>query len=478
MKIYENFIGGEWVAHQDILEVVNPANEEIFATVPASNETVAFNALASSQDAQCKWSKTTGVERGAILRKWADLLDNKRDQFAATITQEVGKPLSEAEYEVGFSSDWLRYYAGFDRRIEGEVNTPERPNERMFNFPQPVGVCVAIVPWNFPLAMAVRKIAPALITGNTIVLKPSEEAPISALELAKLGAEAGLPDGVLNVVTGYGNEVGDALVCSNIPGLITFTGSNDTGFYIARCAAKNKTRVSLELGGKAPFIVMEDADIDLAVRTAFISGFMNCGQACISNERTYVHQKNYDEFTSKLTEMVKESKLGQPMNKGTTIGPKISKRELDKVESMVEMAKAEGAKILIGGKRAEGHKFSKGYWYEPTLIGGAHQDMNVMKEEIFGPVIPIMEFHNYDEVINLANDSPYGLSAYLFTNSNNYIMRAIDDLQCGEVFINRGPGESMHGYHTGWKDSGMGGDDGPHGLEQYLRRKTVYLGFD
>jgi lactaldehyde dehydrogenase/glycolaldehyde dehydrogenase len=425
--------------------------------------------------AQPDWGRLTGVERGRLLRRWGHLMEKNKERLARILSEEEGKPLTEALGEIDFGASWFHYYAEFDRRIEGEIVPSDRPNEQIWIVPAPVGVVVGIIPWNYPSAVAVRKIAPALIAGNTIVLKPHEDTPLSALELARLGEEAGIPPGVVNVITGPGETVGEKLVTSAIPRLISFTGSVATGKRIMRNAAEHVTAVSLELGGKAPFIVMDDTDLDAAVRTAVFSRFLNCGQVCICNERTYVHKKIAAKFIEKFISAVRDLKIGNPLREGVTIGPKVNREEWEKIGRYVEDARQNGAEIVTGGKRPEGKEFERGYWFEPTVILGVQQKMRIMQEEVFGPVVPIMEFSDFEEALTLANDSRYGLAAYLFTNDLNRVMRAVRDLECGELYVNRGPGESIHGYHSGWKQSGVGGDDGKHGLEHYVQRKTVYL---
>lgn len=457
------------------MPVYNPATEETIANVAVATEEQVRDALQGAARAQREWARLTGVQRGNFLRHWADLIDRDRDRLARVISQEEGKPLTEALGEVEFGNSWFRYYAEFDRRIEGDILPADKPNEQIWITRAPVGVVVGIIPWNYPFAVAIRKIAPALICGNAIVLKPHEDTPLSALELAKLGAEAGLPPGVLNIITGPGETVGEMLVKDPIPRLISFTGSVPTGKRIMRNAADNVAMVSLEMGGKAPFIVMDDTDLSLAVKTAISSRFVNCGQVCICNERTYVHKAVAKQFIEAFVEEVKTIKVGNPLEEGTVIGPKVNRGELEKVERYVDEARQNGANVLTGGKRPSGSSFGRGYWFEPTVITDVKQDMQIMQEEVFGPVIPIMEFSDFDEALGLANDSRFGLAAYLFTKDMDRVMRAVRDLECGELYINRGPGESIHGYHTGWKQSGIGGDDGKHGLEHYLQRKTVYL---
>ncbi len=473
---YQMYVNGRWIDSKEKIEVVNPATEEIIATVPAGTTEQAADALEAARRAQRPWALLTGVERGRVLRRWADLVDQRRDLFARLIATEVGKPLKEAYAEVDFGNSWFRYYAEFDRRLEGEILPADRPNEQLWIVPQPAGVAVGIIAWNFPFAVAIRKIAPALIAGCSIVLKPHEDTPVSVLELMKLADEAGVPPGVCNVVTGTGETVGDALVRSPVPGVISFTGSVETGKIIARAAADNVTVVSLEMGGKAPFIVMDDCDLDAAVEAAVSSRLVNCGQICIANERTYVQKRIADEFLEKFVQRLKEVRVGNPLDESTELGPKVSHVELEKVDRFVRSALSAGANAITGGKRFDRQgRFERGYWYEPTVLTNVRQDMEIMQAEVFGPVLPVMEFQDFEEGLRYANDSRYGLAGYLFTNDMNKIMRAVRDLEVGELYINRGAGESIHGYHTGWKESGIGGDDGKYGLEHYLRRKTVYL---
>ena len=476
---YDMFINGKWVDSRERLEILNPANEEVLATTPVATPDQVSEALLTAQAAQRPWALKTGVERGKVLRRWADLVDQNRDRFARLISQEVGKPLAEAFGEVDFGNSWFRYYAEYDRRIEGDILPADRPNEQMWIVPQPAGVAVGIIAWNFPFAVAVRKIAPALIAGCSLVLKPHEETPLVALELMKLAEEAGLPPGVCNVVTGPGETVGDALTRSPIPGVISFTGSIETGKIISKVAADNVTLVSLELGGKAPFVVLEDCDVDAAVDAAVFSRLLNCGQICIANERTYVQKSVASEFLEKFVARMAAVRVGDPLADGTQLGPKVSRVELDKVARFVDEAKQAGATALTGGKIYErSGAYEKGYWYEPTVLTGVTQDMPIMRKEIFGPVVPVMEFDDFEEGIAYANDSNFGLAGYVFTNDMNKILRAVRDMEVGELYINRGAGESIHGYHTGWKHSGIGGDDGKYGLEHYLRRKTVYLKYN
>jgi len=475
MTDYGMFINGKWETTKKKTRVLSPANQQPIATVPIADPQSITWALEAAKKSQRDWARRTGVERGNVLRRWADLIDQNRERLARLLSQEEGKPLKEALGEIDFGNSWFRYYAEFDRRMEGEILPADKPNEQLWIFRQPVGVVVGIIPWNYPMAVAVRKIAPALIAGNAIVLKPHEDTPLSALELARLGHEAGVPPGVVNIITGPGETVGAGLVRSPLPRLITFTGSVETGKAIARNAADNVTIVSLELGGKAPFIVMDDCDLDEAVKTAVFSRFLNCGQVCICNERTYVHKRIANRFLERFVDQVEKLKVGDPLELQTQVGPKVNQQELEKVDGYVQRALKAGAKAATGGHCKKGAGFNKGYWYEPTVLTHVRQNMEIMQKEIFGPVIPVMEFSDFEEGLSYANDSRYGLAAYLFTKDVNRIMRGIRDLECGELYVNRGPGESVHAFHGGWKQSGVGGDDGRHGLEHYLQKKTVYL---
>ena len=473
---YDFYAAGRWQGGDDRIEVLNPADESVLATVPDATAAQCAEALEFAKAAQKPWGKLTGVDRGACLRKLADLVDAKKEEFARLLSQEVGKPIREARGEIDFGNSWLRYFAGFDRHISGEILSADQPNEQLWLVPQPAGVAVAVIAWNFPYAVACRKIAPALIAGCAIVLKPHEDTPCTALELAKLAEEAGIPKGVLNVVTGRGANAGAALTSSPLADVISFTGSVATGKLIAKAAAENVTFASLELGGKAPFLVLDDADVDEAVDIAFFSRFLNCGQICTANERTYVQRGVYEQFLDKFVAKVEGMTVGDPLDEEMYLGPKVNRTELEKVDRMVKTAVTAGATTLTGGGIYEPEgTYQKGYWYKPTVVTGVDNSSPLMRDEIFGPVVPVAPFDDFEEGLALANDTRYGLAGYLITNDFNKIMRAVRDLELGELYVNRGCVESIHGYHTGWKNSGVGGDDGKKGLEHYLRYKSVYL---
>lgn len=477
MKPGAMLIGGEWVHAADgaVLSVINPASETEIGRVPAARSADVNRAVDQASAAWPAWADMSPLVRAGYVRKAAELMSRDKERLAGVIVGEQGKTLKEAYGEVDAAVFMLNYAAEWALRVEGDVLPSSKSKETILILKVPHGVVAGITPWNYPLAVPARKIGPALVAGNCIVLKPHELTPLSALELAELFQRAGLPAGVLNVVTGTGREAGAALVAHPAVQYVTMTGSVRAGKEIMAAAAANLTPVSLELGGKAPFIVLEDADVDYAVECAVSSRFANCGQVCISNERMYVQDRIYDTFLHKFVRRVSQLNVGDPMRPDTDIGPKVSRAELDKVAGMVETARREGARVLTGGAPLTAAPYDKGFWYPPTVLGEVHNGMEIMQREVFGPVIPIMKSGSFEETLRLANDSQYGLSAYLFTNNYPKVMEAIRQLSFGELYINRPGGEQFHAYHSGYRNSGIGGDDGKHGFEGYFRKKTVYL---
>jgi lactaldehyde dehydrogenase/glycolaldehyde dehydrogenase len=415
------------------------------------------------------------VQRGAVLRAVAARIREQAEELARLIVAEQGKTITEARGEAEATAGFFDYFAGFERGQVGTMWASDEPGEQLWIKQVPYGVVVGIIPWNFPAALFARKVAPALMAGNAIVVKPHEDTPLSALALGRICAEAGVPDGVVNVVTGAGTVVGDALVRHPLTKLVTVTGSVRAGRQILAAAAENITVVSLELGGKAPLIVMEDADLDRAVANAVEARFWNCGQVCTCNERTYVQRGIHDAFVERFVAQARELKVGDPLREDSQMGPKVSAPELAKVQELVDGAVAAGAEVVLGGGRPEGAEFERGYWFAPTVLTGLGNDAEIVQKEVFGPVLPVLAFDDYEEGIRLANDSPYGLSSYLFTSDLDRAMRAVDDIEAGEVYINKIGPEQLQGFHTGYGLSGMGGDDGHYGYERYSRRKTVYL---
>ena len=475
---WKMYIDGKWVDSKNRREVISPATGEPFTDVPEADTSHIDMAVAAAKRAQGPWGRKSPVERAEYMRRIVALLKRDTEQLAQIITREMGKPISEARGEAaGGAVGFIEYYMEMARRIQGEVLPSDVAEEQIIIQRVPAGVVAAIIPWNYPAALVSRKVGPALIAGCTVVLKPHEMSPLSALFMAQLFDEAGLPPGVVNVVTGQGETVGAHLSRLQDVDLISMTGSVPTGRKIMIEAAKNLKPVSLELGGKAPFIVMDDANIDLAVKNAITSRFMNCGQVCIANERTLVHQDVYQDFVDRFVAMAKTLRVGDPTLAETDIGPKVSLEELEKVEAMVEEAKKGGVKVLMGGGRPSPLPTPKGYWYSATVLTGASPDMPIMQKEIFGPVVPIVPFKTFEEAVKISNDSAYGLSAYLFTNDFQKVMRSMRDVDFGELYINRVGPESLQGFHIGYRNSGLGGDDGIHGLDAYLKKKTCYLNY-
>lgn len=465
-------IGGEWVAPATdaVLAVENPASAQTIGTVPACGAADADRAVRAAAEAQPAWAARPAIERARLLLRWAELIERDIDLLAPIVTSEVGKTIAQANDDLNAAVMFLTWAAESARRLEGEIFPAENPSERIYIHRVPYGVVVALTAWNFPPALFARKAGPALVTGNTVVVKPHELTPLSTLAIANLALEAGLPPGTLNVLTGAGREVGEALVAHPLTRLVTMTGSVRAGREIMRTAAENITVVRLELGGKAPFIVMEDADLDRAVAGLVGSRFYNCGQVCTCPERTYVHEAVYDEFLAKLLPAVEAVRVGDPST-DVDMGPKVSAPELEKVQAMVAQAVSDGAAIATGGARIE----AAGHFYQPTVLTGVNHGMRIMHDEIFGPVLPVMPVRDFDEALGLANDSPYGLAAMVFCNDLRRVGRLADELQFGEIYVNRGMGESCQGFHNGHKLSGLGGEDGKHGIEGYLQKRTMYV---
>jgi lactaldehyde dehydrogenase/glycolaldehyde dehydrogenase len=462
----------------ELADVENPATEEIAYKVPQGNAEDAKLALEGARAAQPAWAALPAVERGNYLVKFAELIKANRDDLAKTLTTEQGKTYELAQGEVDAAADFINFTAQHARRIEGDIYPSDLPNEHIWIHKVPYGVCVGIAAWNFPLALACRKIGPALTTGNVMVVKPPTDTPVAVMNLGRLAQEAGIPKGVLNLVTGGGSTMGAELVTNKITRLVTMTGSSSTGQKIYAMCADRLTAVRLELGGKAPFILMDDGDVDKAVECAVVSRHLNAGQVCTCSERFYIHDAVYDEFLEKYVAATARLKLGDPMDAETDIGPKVNAYELEQMDAMVRKAVEQGATLVLGGKRPEGSQFEKGHWYEPTILTECTNEMNIMRDEVFGVVSPIMRINSFEQAIELANDSDFGLSSFIFTKDMRLIQRAVLELEFGEVYINRPMGEQRQGFHNGYKLSGTGGEDGKYGMENYLEKKTFYVNFD
>lgn len=474
VRKFDNFIDGKTVPSSGAtIEVSNPATHELLALVPESSKADVDAAVDAARRAQPEWERLPAVARANHLREISAKLRENRDRLAETITREQGKVLGLARVEVEFCAAYIDYMAEWARRIEGEILNSDRPGEHIFVFRKPIGVAAGILPWNFPFFLIARKMAPALVTGNTIVIKSSEETPINAFEFAELVAETGLPKGVFNMISGRGATTGQALASHKDVGIVSFTGSVETGQKIMQTAAANLTRVNLELGGKAPVIVLADCDLDATAKFVHDSRVINTGQACNCAERVYVDRRIAEPFAEKVKAHMLATKYGDPMaDPSVTMGPMINKAGVDKIAGMVDSARKSGAVVVTGGKVAD---VKKGFHYEPTVLLGCTADMDVMRKELFGPVLPIQTVDSLDEAIALANDSEYGLTSSIFTRDLNAAMKAVRELRFGETYINREHFEAMQGFHAGRRKSGIGGADGKHGLYEYTETHVVYM---
>jgi lactaldehyde dehydrogenase / glycolaldehyde dehydrogenase len=468
------YVGGAWrPAAGAPVEVINPADERVVASVPSATSADVQEALAAARGAQPGWRRTPSVVRGRHLRAMADLIRAHKSRLASLIVSEVGKPAVQAADEVDFAAGFLSYNAEWDRRLEGETLPADGAGELIQLSHTPVGVIAAICPWNFPLAVLCRKIGPALVTGNAVVVKPSEISPLSTIELVRLiDAELDLPPGVLNLVTGS-SDTGQALVEDVSTAMVSFTGHRDTGKKIMEIAARNLTRVALELGGKAPAIVLRDADLDVAIPAIVTARHVNSGQVCTSAERVFVHEELYDQFLESYVAAVRNLTIGHPTG-AVDMGPLASAKQLSKTTLAVETAISEGAALVTGGGAPTDGSLGRGYWYAPTVLRDVRPEMAVMREETFGPVTPVFPVSSIEQAVSLANDSRYGLSAYVFSRDYQAVMRVIEELQFGEIYINRTLCESIHAHHAGYRESGIGGEDGKWGLLRYTQVKTAY----
>ena len=418
------------------------------------------------------WSKMLAKDRSRIVRKWFDLMIEHADELALLLTNEQGKPLAEAKGEIVYAAGFVEFFAEEAKRVYGETIPTFKADARIVVIKQPVGVVAAITPWNFPAAMITRKVAPALAVGCTVVVKPASETPLTALALAVLAEQAGIPKGVLNVVTGKASVIGKELTSNALVRMLTFTGSTEIGrVLMAQCAPTIK-KLGLELGGNAPFIVFDDADLDKAVQGAMASKYRNAGQTCVCANRIYVQEGVYDAFAEKLGAEVKKMKVGPGTEAGVTTGPLINKAAVEKVEEHVADALKHGAKVILGGKRhARGGNF-----FEPTILANVTQAMMVAREETFGPVAPLFKFKTEADVIAMANDTPFGLAAYFYARDVGRVWRVAEALECGIIGINEGIISSEVAPFGGYKQSGLGREGSHHGIEEFLETKYMLMG--
>jgi len=472
----QSFIDGAWADARSgaCVDVANPATGAIIGTVPDMGQAETRQAIDAAAAAFPAWRGKLGKERGAILRRWFDLIIANQDDLAAIMTAECGKPLAESAGEIGYAASFVEWYAEEAKRLYGDTIPQNAHGRRLLTTKQPIGVVGAITPWNFPSAMITRKVAPALAVGCPVVIKPSELTPYSALALAALAERAGFPAGVLNIVTGANaKEIGDELCANPTVRKLGFTGSTRVGkLLMAQCAATVK-RVSLELGGNAPLIIFDDADLDKAVAGTLASKYRNCGQTCVCANRIFVHDAIYDEFAQRLGAAVGAMRQGAGHEDGVSVGPLINAAAVDKVAEHVEDALGKGARLVVGGERR--NDLGAGF-YAPTVLADATPQMRVFAEETFGPVAPLFRFTSEAEVVAMANDTPYGLAAYLFSENLGRCVRVAEALEYGMVGVNEGVISTEVAPFGGVKESGLGREGAYQGAEEFLETKYVCLG--
>jgi succinate-semialdehyde dehydrogenase/glutarate-semialdehyde dehydrogenase len=464
---------GEWRAARSgaTIAVTNPATGEVIATVPELSGEEAHEAIAFAAGRMKEWQKRTVLERSRILRRWFELLVENTDDLALILTSEQGKPLAEAKGEIAYGAAYIEWFAEEAKRIGGDLIPPPSNDRRILVLRQPVGVCAAITPWNFPNAMLTRKVAPALAAGCAMVCKPASQTPLSALALAELGERAGLPPGLFSVLTGPASEIGKAFTSSPIVRKLTFTGSTGVGKKLMAACAGTVKKVTMELGGNAPFIVFDDADLDAAVEGAMASKYRNTGQTCVCVNRLLVQSGVYDAFAGKLAAAVRELKVGNGLEPGVEQGPLIEEKAVEKVEALVADALGKGARVLTGGRR---HALGATY-YEPTVLADATPAMDLAQEEIFGPVAPLFRFETEEEAVALANDTNVGLASYFYTRDLARIWRVAEALEYGMAGVNTGLISNAMAPFGGVKESGLGREGSKYGIEDYLVLKYVCL---
>ena len=468
------YVAGAWCDADDrsTLTIRNPATGDTVGTVPKMGAAETRRAIEAADAAWPAWRAKTAKERGAILWRWAELMLEHQEALARLMTAEQGKPLAESRGEIAYGASFIEWFAEEGRRVYGDTIPPHQADKRIVVIKQPVGVCAAITPWNFPNAMITRKAGPALAAGCTMVVKPASQTPFSALALADLGEKAGIPNGVFSVLTGGAAAIGDEMTANPLVRKLTFTGSTAVGKQLmAQCAGTVK-KVSLELGGNAPFIVFDDADLDAAVEGAIASKYRNTGQTCVCANRILVQDKVYDAFAAKLADKVRAMKVGNGLEAGVVQGPLIDPAAVKKVEEHVADALAQGGKLLVGGKR---HALG-GLFYEPTIIADASPRMKLAKEETFGPVAPLFRFKDEAEAMRLANDTEFGLAAYFYARDLGRVWRVAEGLESGMVGINTGLMSTTEAPFGGVKESGLGREGSKYGIEEFLEVKYLCMG--
>ena len=467
------YVAGEWIGADDAATVVvaNPATGQTLGTVPMCGAAETRRAIAAAEVAQRAWAQASAKERAAVLRRLNDLMLANADDLALIMTSEQGKPLAESKGEIAYAASFIEWFAEEARRIYGDTIPATSGDKRIIAIKQPVGVTAAITPWNFPTAMLTRKAGPALAAGCSMVVKPATQTPFSALAFAELGARAGVPPGLLSVLTGSATKIGGEMTANPVVRKITFTGSTEVGRTLMRQSAETIKKLSLELGGNAPFIVFDDADIDAAVDGAIVSKYRNTGQTCVCANRLYVQRGVLKDFTDKLVAKVKAMKVGNGVDPGVVQGPLIDMKAVAKIEQHIADARAKGGEVLTGGKR---HALG-GQFFEPTVLAGATAEMLLAREETFGPLAPIFPFDTEDEVVRLANDTEFGLASYFYSRDIGRVMRVAEKLESGMVGVNTGLISTAEAPFGGVKQSGLGREGSKYGIDEFLEIKYICL---
>ncbi|MFS0783013.1 NAD-dependent succinate-semialdehyde dehydrogenase [Bacillus sp. 1P06AnD] len=463
------FINGQEVYCDDVIKVMNPATNEEIATVPNGGAKEAREAVDAAHAALPAWSKKTAAERSQLLRKWFDLINEHKDELAEIMTKEQGKPFKEAQGEIVYANSFIEWYAEEAKRVYGDTIPASDPKKRIIVLKQPVGVIAAITPWNFPAAMITRKVAPALAAGCTAVIKPAKLTPLTAVRLVELAYEAGIDGGAINLVTGDSGAISDAWMEDERVRKLSFTGSTEVGKQLMKNSADTMKKISLELGGQAPFIVMDDANLKAAAEAVTASKFRNAGQTCVCTNRVYVHEDVYEDFSKEFVAEVKKLKVGNGMDDGVTIGPLINDDAVSKVKKHLDDALGKGAELLTEGPEQEG------LFMQPMVLGKADDSMLCMTEETFGPLAPIATFKTKEEAIKRANDTPFGLAAYVFTQDVTQAVEIAEGLEYGIVGLNDGLPSVAQAPFGGMKESGIGREGGKYGMEEFMEIKYVSL---
>lgn len=481
MEIQGMIIGGQLMNESSdgkYIDVINPATEEVIGRVPAASDRQVDEAVQAAWRAFERWSRLSPFERARFLHKAAILVEERAEAIGRVLTAEEGKPLKEAVSEVRGSAEVLRYFAEAGKRVFGNIIPLDRPNLQSFVIQQPVGVVAAITPWNYPVQLLAWKVAAALAAGCTVVAKPTSETPLSPLKFLECFLDAGLPEGVVNGVTGAGSVVGKSLILHPLVRKVSFTGSTEAGKKVMEYCASGVKRVSLELGGQSPLIVCADADLEKAVKGGVRRSFRNMGQVCNSINRIYVERSVYEDFVERFVAETRKLRIGDGLaNPDVDLGPMVSLEALEKVKEHLEDALAKGARILWGGKKPDGEEYRRGYFFEPTVVVDVNHDMLIMREETFGPAVGIMPFDNLQQAIAWSNSTRYGLAAYVYTASLERARTICLGLECGNIGLNNVDVATIYAPYTGWKESGFGTDLGPEGILSYLEMKHIRAEF-